>query len=86
LSINIVYDGKSIGAKGDDSIRNITGTAGTVINTGFSGAFFSGPNVGSIEVGAYYMTNEMLFDASRVVPTSGENTPVWIAVYVCIRY
>jgi hypothetical protein len=84
------YDGKSIGEKGNDAIRNIKGNifvsqGGPVMA---SGAFTTGGTTAyeNIVNGVTSDPAVIIFDASRWVPTSNENTPVWIAVYVCIRY
>ncbi len=71
------------GSTQDDAIRNITGTIFYVDNYGgsLSGAFNYEKNVGGAvgngTIGYYSTAN---FDASRVVPTAGENRPYEVSL------
>jgi hypothetical protein len=94
------YDGKQIGEKGDDAIREISGgirdvsgssrgfvfvgTPGTTDNSAISLTPQNNIPVlsGSTVMPAYRMN----FSTGDAVPTSYENTPVWIGALICITY
>ena len=85
------YGGKSaaLGVQQGDAIRNITGKFGfddQFAWNGYDGAF---TDAGYAPYGASNEKREfgaaVIFDASRVVPTAGENRPVNQAVRYLVR-
>ena len=77
--------GNQVGSYQGDAIRNITGVAGSTINTGYNGAFYA--NGGNYSSGHdYYSAQYAAFDASRVVPVGSDNRPKNVYVNYIIKY
>lgn len=85
-----VDPGRGLGTYQGDAIRNITGSlsqGGQIALQGASGAFYVAANIGGFYgSGAGSGPGVFNFDASRVVPTAGENRPQNIALLACIKY
>lgn len=84
-----VDSGRALNSWQSDAIRNITGSISTGVsmdNSG-SGAIYSTPGVYSkAGAGGGSSYSAFGFDASRVVPISGENRPVNMPLIACIKY
>ena len=83
------YTSGTFGASQQDSIQNITGTAGrfdgAFLNATSSGAFTISSQNGTIGGGGTGSYRTIDFDASRVARTSTETRPVNIAMLYCIK-
>ena len=91
------YDGMSVGQFGGDAIRNIYGYFGrsyeaAALANDVGGIFQPGNGPrnalstiinNGVHANSY---NYVTFDASNQVPTSYENTPVWMAGLYVISY
>ncbi len=80
--------GRGFGTAQGDAIRNITGTMGSNDQERrfLSGAFYYIGTDGSGKTGSSNSTDNVGFDASRVVPTAPENRPHNVALLACIKY
>lgn len=80
--------GNNVGSYQGDAIRNITGsTHGSWASPSCAGAFYS---TSDSAPGTFYswsnVWNRIAFDASRVVPTGGDNRPKNVYVTYIIKY
>jgi hypothetical protein len=85
------YDGKSIGAFGQDATQNISGLVGWMPGGDQATGPFHPTEPTMLYMDATLPSDHahmmfLEFDASRQVRTGPEITPAWIAVFVCIKY
>jgi hypothetical protein len=85
-----IDSGRILGSEQGDAIRNIKGycSGGQVYFDSFTGPFFDNGKRDAVDAnaqGKINMTDDISFDASRVVPTANENRPKNIALLACIK-
>jgi hypothetical protein len=89
------YDGGAIGAFIGDAIRNITGriyasiATANASSTPLEGAFTYhswARNIASLTGTTWMSLEQLVFDASIVVPTDSENRPASLSALVCVTY
>jgi len=78
---------RAFGSAEGDAIRNITGWGGATVTWGSNGAFSheSGANRPGLAAGGFGL-GDIIFRASRQVPTAEDNRPRNIALLYCIKY
>lgn len=83
--------GNNVGSYQGDAIRNITGLikaddSSMIVNGVFEQINTSLPDGGHIESHSDYPGHDIKFDASRIVPTGGDNRPKNVYVTYIIKY
>jgi hypothetical protein len=92
-----LYDGKTIGASGNDTMRRLSGSVSAQTRNGESIALFSGADgvfylsgsgqSGNLTgVGSSANAKSFVIDTSRQAPVGTETTPAFVAMQICITF
>lgn len=85
------YGWEVVGTYLEDAIRNIygqVGAAGAAAWQGANGALYLSASLAGVPLqgGSERQPTSLSLDASRIVPTAGENRPRSAVVHFCIKY